>query len=125
MAVLGPLLVDDADGLVLAVGHALALALLLVWARRADPADPAAFTALLHARLGAVLPGVRARPGGRAGRLSGTTSPPADNLQHGCFSPVNTNACKVNVFHAEMWTMSRRPGLFDGHFGVDDWPDGE
>ena len=44
MAVLGPLLVDDADGLVLAVGHVLALALLLVWARRADPSDPAAFT---------------------------------------------------------------------------------
>jgi homogentisate phytyltransferase/homogentisate geranylgeranyltransferase len=44
MAVLGPLLVDDADGLVLASGHVLALALLLVWARRADPSDPAAFT---------------------------------------------------------------------------------
>jgi homogentisate phytyltransferase/homogentisate geranylgeranyltransferase len=44
MAVLGPLLVDDADGVVLAAGHLLALALLLVWARRADPADPAAFT---------------------------------------------------------------------------------
>jgi homogentisate phytyltransferase / homogentisate geranylgeranyltransferase len=44
MAVLGPLLVDDADGLVLAVGHGLALALLLIWARRADPSDPAAFT---------------------------------------------------------------------------------
>jgi homogentisate phytyltransferase/homogentisate geranylgeranyltransferase len=44
MAVLGPLLVDDADGVVLAAGHALALALLLVWARRADPSDPAAFT---------------------------------------------------------------------------------
>jgi homogentisate phytyltransferase / homogentisate geranylgeranyltransferase len=44
MAVLGPLLVDDADGLVLAVGDALALALLLIWARRADPSDPAAFT---------------------------------------------------------------------------------
>ena len=44
MAVLGPLLVDDADGLVLAVGHLAALALLLVWARRADPGDPAAFT---------------------------------------------------------------------------------
>ena len=28
----------------LAAGHAAALALLLVWARRADPADPAAFT---------------------------------------------------------------------------------
>jgi homogentisate phytyltransferase/homogentisate geranylgeranyltransferase len=44
MVVLGPLLVDDADGAVLALGHGLALALLLVWARRADPADPAAFT---------------------------------------------------------------------------------
>jgi homogentisate phytyltransferase/homogentisate geranylgeranyltransferase len=39
MIVLGPLLVDDADGLVLAVGHALALGLLLAWARRADPDD--------------------------------------------------------------------------------------
>jgi homogentisate phytyltransferase/homogentisate geranylgeranyltransferase len=39
MIVLGPLLVDDADGLVLAAGHALALALLLVWARRAKPSD--------------------------------------------------------------------------------------
>ena len=45
MAVLGPLLVDDANGVVLAAGHGLALALLLVWARRADPADPVAFTA--------------------------------------------------------------------------------
>jgi homogentisate phytyltransferase/homogentisate geranylgeranyltransferase len=44
MAVLGPLLVDDANGIVLAAGHAIVLALLLVWARRADPADPAAFT---------------------------------------------------------------------------------
>ena len=44
MAVLGPLLLSDADGAVLAAGHALALALLLVWARRADPSDPAAFT---------------------------------------------------------------------------------
>jgi homogentisate phytyltransferase/homogentisate geranylgeranyltransferase len=44
MAVLGPLLVDDADGLALAIGHGLALALLLWWARRADPSDPAAFT---------------------------------------------------------------------------------
>ena len=39
MIVLGPLLVDDADGLVLAVGHAAALALLVVWWRRADAAD--------------------------------------------------------------------------------------
>jgi homogentisate phytyltransferase / homogentisate geranylgeranyltransferase len=44
MIVLGPVLVDDADGAVLAGGHALALALLLLWARRADPADPVAFT---------------------------------------------------------------------------------
>ena len=44
MIVLGPLLVTDADGAVLALGHLLALALLLAWARRADPADPAAFT---------------------------------------------------------------------------------
>jgi homogentisate phytyltransferase/homogentisate geranylgeranyltransferase len=44
MAVLGPLLVDDADGAVLTAGHALGLALLLWWARRADPADPVAFT---------------------------------------------------------------------------------
>ena len=45
MVVLGPLLVSDAQPVVLAGGHAVALALLLVWARRADPADPRAFTA--------------------------------------------------------------------------------
>jgi homogentisate phytyltransferase/homogentisate geranylgeranyltransferase len=45
MIVLGPLLVDDAQPLVLAVGHAAALAALLAWVRRADPADPVAFTA--------------------------------------------------------------------------------
>ena len=44
MAILGPLLVDDAEPVVLAAGHVAALALLLTWARRADPADPAAFT---------------------------------------------------------------------------------
>jgi homogentisate phytyltransferase / homogentisate geranylgeranyltransferase len=44
MIVLGPLLVDDAQGAVLVAGHAAALAALLAWARRADPADPAAFT---------------------------------------------------------------------------------
>jgi homogentisate phytyltransferase/homogentisate geranylgeranyltransferase len=44
MIVLGPLLVNDADGAVLATGHALALALLLFWARRADAADPVAFS---------------------------------------------------------------------------------
>jgi homogentisate phytyltransferase/homogentisate geranylgeranyltransferase len=36
--------VHDADGAVLAAGHGLALLLLLLWARRADPADPVAFT---------------------------------------------------------------------------------
>jgi homogentisate phytyltransferase/homogentisate geranylgeranyltransferase len=45
MAVLGPALVGDADPVVMAAGHAAALALLLAWARRADPADPEAFTA--------------------------------------------------------------------------------
>jgi homogentisate phytyltransferase / homogentisate geranylgeranyltransferase len=45
MIVLGPLLVDDAQPVVLAAGHAAALGLLLAWARRADPADPVAFTA--------------------------------------------------------------------------------
>jgi len=45
MITLGPLLVSDADGLVLAGGHALALALLLIWARGADADDPAGFTA--------------------------------------------------------------------------------
>ena len=44
MAVLGPLLVDDANGGVLAAGHLAALAALLAMARHADPADPAAFT---------------------------------------------------------------------------------
>jgi homogentisate phytyltransferase / homogentisate geranylgeranyltransferase len=44
MAVLGPLLVSDAQPAVLAGGHVAALVLLLIWARRADPADPAAFT---------------------------------------------------------------------------------
>jgi homogentisate phytyltransferase / homogentisate geranylgeranyltransferase len=45
MAILGPLLVDDADPLVLVAGHVAALTLLLAWSRRADPADPAAFSA--------------------------------------------------------------------------------
>jgi homogentisate phytyltransferase/homogentisate geranylgeranyltransferase len=45
MIVLGPLLIDDAQPLVLVAGHLAALALLLAWARRADPADPAAFSA--------------------------------------------------------------------------------
>jgi homogentisate phytyltransferase / homogentisate geranylgeranyltransferase len=44
MAVLGPLLVSDAQPAVLTGGHVAALVLLLTWARRADPADPAAFT---------------------------------------------------------------------------------
>jgi homogentisate phytyltransferase / homogentisate geranylgeranyltransferase len=44
MAVLGPLLVDDAHGGVLAAGHLAALAAVLAMARYADPADPAAFT---------------------------------------------------------------------------------
>jgi homogentisate phytyltransferase / homogentisate geranylgeranyltransferase len=44
MAVLGPLLVDDAQPVVLAAGHLAALALLWRWARATDPADPARFT---------------------------------------------------------------------------------
>jgi homogentisate phytyltransferase / homogentisate geranylgeranyltransferase len=43
MIVFGPVLVDDANGLVLAAGHAVALALLIGWARRADPSDFSAF----------------------------------------------------------------------------------
>jgi homogentisate phytyltransferase / homogentisate geranylgeranyltransferase len=45
MIVLGPLLVDDAQPVVLAAGHAAALVTLLTMARRADPGDPAAFSA--------------------------------------------------------------------------------
>jgi homogentisate phytyltransferase / homogentisate geranylgeranyltransferase len=45
MIVLGPWLVTDADPVVLAAGHTAVLVLLLAWARRADPSDPAAFTA--------------------------------------------------------------------------------
>jgi homogentisate phytyltransferase/homogentisate geranylgeranyltransferase len=45
MAVAGPLLIGGAQPAVLAAGHVAALALLLAWARRADPADPVAFTA--------------------------------------------------------------------------------
>jgi homogentisate phytyltransferase / homogentisate geranylgeranyltransferase len=45
MIVLGPLLVDDAQPVVLAGGHAVALVALLTMARRADPADPVAFSA--------------------------------------------------------------------------------
>jgi homogentisate phytyltransferase/homogentisate geranylgeranyltransferase len=44
MAALGPLALPDANPFVLAVGHVAALVLLLRWAARADPADPAAFT---------------------------------------------------------------------------------
>ncbi len=45
MIVAGPLLLDDVQPVVFAAGHAAALALLLVWARRADPANPEAFSA--------------------------------------------------------------------------------
>ena len=44
MIVLGPVLVDDAQPVVLAGSHVLVLVTLLTLARRADPADPAAFT---------------------------------------------------------------------------------
>ena len=44
MAILGPLLIPEADPVVLAGGHLAALALLLAWARGADPNDPAVFT---------------------------------------------------------------------------------
>jgi homogentisate phytyltransferase/homogentisate geranylgeranyltransferase len=43
MIVAGPLLLHDAQPVVLAAGHAAALALLLWWARGADPADPEGF----------------------------------------------------------------------------------
>jgi homogentisate phytyltransferase/homogentisate geranylgeranyltransferase len=43
MIVLGPLLLADAQPVVLAAGHAAALGLLLWWARRADPGDRQAF----------------------------------------------------------------------------------
>jgi homogentisate phytyltransferase/homogentisate geranylgeranyltransferase len=45
MAVLGPLLVDDAQPVVLASTHLAALALLLLAARGVDPSDRAGFTA--------------------------------------------------------------------------------
>jgi homogentisate phytyltransferase/homogentisate geranylgeranyltransferase len=45
MIVLGPVLVDDAQPVALVAGHCAALALLLVWARRADPGDPVGFGA--------------------------------------------------------------------------------
>ena len=44
MAALGPLLIPEAQPVVLAAGHLAALGLLLVWARGADPDDPAVFT---------------------------------------------------------------------------------
>ena len=44
MIALGPLLLEGTQPVVLAAGHAAALGLLLWWARRADPADRAAFT---------------------------------------------------------------------------------
>jgi homogentisate phytyltransferase/homogentisate geranylgeranyltransferase len=44
MAVLGPLLVDDADPIVLSAGHLAALALLWLAARGTDPRDRAEFT---------------------------------------------------------------------------------
>jgi homogentisate phytyltransferase/homogentisate geranylgeranyltransferase len=44
MIVAGPLLIDGVQPAVLAAGHAAALVLLLAWARRADPADPDAFS---------------------------------------------------------------------------------
>jgi homogentisate phytyltransferase/homogentisate geranylgeranyltransferase len=44
MAVLGPALIPEAQPWVLAGGHLAALALLLGWARGADPDDPAVFT---------------------------------------------------------------------------------
>jgi homogentisate phytyltransferase / homogentisate geranylgeranyltransferase len=44
MIVLGPLLLSDAQPVVLAAGHAAALALLLWWARGADPSDRMAFS---------------------------------------------------------------------------------
>ena len=44
MAVLGPLLVDGAEPVLLAAGHLAALAALWAAARSADPADHAGFT---------------------------------------------------------------------------------
>jgi homogentisate phytyltransferase/homogentisate geranylgeranyltransferase len=44
MIVLGPLLVDDAHPVVLVTTHVAALVTLLTLSRRADPADPRAFT---------------------------------------------------------------------------------
>jgi homogentisate phytyltransferase / homogentisate geranylgeranyltransferase len=44
MIVAGPLLIDGVQPAVLVAGHVAALALLLLWARRANPSDPAAFS---------------------------------------------------------------------------------
>ena len=44
MIVAAPLLIDGVQPAVLAAGHVAALVLLLAWARRADPADPGAFS---------------------------------------------------------------------------------
>jgi homogentisate phytyltransferase / homogentisate geranylgeranyltransferase len=44
MAILGPLLVDGANPVVLSAGHLAALALLLAFARRVNPLDRAEFT---------------------------------------------------------------------------------
>jgi homogentisate phytyltransferase / homogentisate geranylgeranyltransferase len=45
MIVLGPVLVTEAQPVVLVTGHLAALVTLVTFARRADPADPVAFTA--------------------------------------------------------------------------------
>jgi homogentisate phytyltransferase/homogentisate geranylgeranyltransferase len=44
MAILGPLLIDQAQPAVLAAGHLAALAVLLAWSRRVDPGDREGFT---------------------------------------------------------------------------------
>jgi homogentisate phytyltransferase / homogentisate geranylgeranyltransferase len=45
MAIAGPLLLRDADPVVLVVGHLAGVAVLWRWALRVDPADPVAFSA--------------------------------------------------------------------------------
>ena len=61
MIVLGPwLLRDYAQPVVLIGGHLAAAILLWYWARQADPARSRGLHALLHAGLGALLPGVSA-----------------------------------------------------------------
>jgi homogentisate phytyltransferase / homogentisate geranylgeranyltransferase len=45
MAIAGPLLLDDANAVVLVVGQLLGVAALWRWALRVDPSDPVAFTA--------------------------------------------------------------------------------